>query len=203
MSDRFQDERGTLWSFLGDGLCAAATVAFAHLWMALNVALAIHPMLALVYAIFPPLALMGVANLLTRFASFSLLLAGVYLLSLSTLGVLFGRRLLGAPAIAYLVYLPFVAVWLPVACGEAVRAIGMHSAIIAESPECYETSSFIASLHDHDEHAQAHAWMVKHGKRYIWSYSELRFVADSRPWHSGGTCRSTGFGVGRKLGRRS
>lgn len=194
------EERGAIVSFVNGGLYAIGTVLFAHLWMAFNIALAIHPLLALVYTVFPPIAAMAMADLLARFATFSLLAAGVFFFSLSTICILFGRRLVEVPAIAYLVYLPLFAVWLPVGSGEVVRAAGMYSAIAAASPECYETSSFIASLHDHDEHAQAHAWMIKDGKRYIWSYSELRFVADSRPWHSGGVCRSTGFGVGRKLG---
>jgi hypothetical protein len=194
------EERRAIASFISGGLYAVATVLVAHLWMALNIALAIHPLLALVYAIFPPVAAMAMAGLLARFATFSLLVAGVFFFSLSTICILFGRRLLGMPAIAYLVYLPFFVIWLPVASGEIVRTAGMYSAIVAVSPECYETSGFIASLHDHDEHAQAHAWMIKDGKRYIWSYSELRFVADSRPWRSGGTCRPSGFGVGRKLG---
>lgn len=183
------DDGQTLGSFINEGLRAVGTTLFAHLWMALHIALAIHPLLALAYAFFPPLAAMAAADLFARFAAFSLLLAGVYFMSLSTFFIFFGRRLIELPFVAWLVYLPFFAVWLPVASGEAVRAIGMHSAIIAAAPECYETSSLIVSLHDHGEHAQAHAWMVKDGKRYIWSYSKLRFVPDSRPKLSGGVCR--------------
>lgn len=181
--------RAAIRSFVAETSCFIATALFGHLWMAMNIALAIHPLLALVYTFFPPLATILLTNLLMRFAAFSLLLLSVYLLSLTALCVFFGRRIPRLPAIGYLAYLPFVVVWMPVASGEVVRAAGMYSAIIAAGPECYETSSFIASLHDHDEHAQAHAWMVKEGKRYIWSYSELRFVADSRPWLSGGICR--------------
>lgn len=189
MSSHPAGECEAIGSFVKSGLRAIGAVLLVHLWLALNIMLAIHPLLALIYAVFPPIAVMAMADLIARFATFSLLLAGVFFFSLSTICILFGRRLVEAPAIAYVFYLPFFAVWLPVGSGEAVRAVGMHSALIAASPDCYETSSFIASLHDHGEHAQAHAWMVKDGKRYIWSYSELRFVADSRPWLSGGSCR--------------
>lgn len=181
--------RETIGSFVKSSLRVIGTVLSVHLWLALNIMLAIHPFLALVYALFPPIAVIWAADLVVRFAAFSLLAAGVFFLSVTTIWIVFGRRIVDAPAIAYVFYLPFFAIWLPVGSGEAVRAVGMHSALIAASPDCYETSSFIASLHDHGEHAQAHAWMVKDGKRYIWSYSELRFVADSRPWLSGGSCR--------------
>lgn len=189
MSSRPAGARETIGSFIKGGLYGIGAVLLVHLWLALNIMLAIHPMLALVYAVFPPIAVMAMADLSMRFATFSLLTAGVFFFSLSTIGIFFGRRIAEAPAVAYVFYLPFFAIWLPVGSGEAVRAIGMHSALVAASPDCYETSSFIASLHDHGEYAQAHAWMVKDGKRYIWSYSELRFVADSRPWLSGGSCR--------------
>lgn len=183
------EERGAIVSFVKGGLYGIGAVLLVHLWLALNMMLAIHPMLALVYAFFPPIVLMAAADLFARFATFSLLVAGVFFFSLSAICILFGRRLIEAPAIAYFFYLPFFTIWLPVGSGEVVRVAGMHSALIAAAPDCYETSSLIASLHDQGEYAQAHAWMVKDGQRYIWSYSELRFVADSRPWLGGRVCR--------------
>lgn len=189
MSDIPAEENEGVPSFFADGVRVVATLVSTHFWLTFNIALAAHPALALVYMFFPPLAAMYVADQAARFPEFSLWLAGVYLLSLSTLYLFFWRRLPELPAIRYFVGLPFVIIWLPVASGEVVRAIGMHSGIVVAGAECYETSSFIASLHDRGEYAQAHAWMVKDGKRYIWSYSELRFIPDSRPFENGGRCR--------------
>ncbi|MCL1633822.1 hypothetical protein M2650_04080 [Luteimonas sp. SX5] len=189
MDGEFVEWRQAIGSFFCDAMRAVGTVLAVHLWLALNVMLAINPLLALIYAVFPPVLLFAAMDDLAKFTTFSLWAAGVYFFSLSAICIFFGRRLLAAPAIAYFFYLPFFAVWLPLFSGEIVRAAAMHAALIVAGPECYETSSLMASLHDRGEHAQSHAWMVKNGDRYLWSYREFRFVADSRPESSGGVCR--------------
>lgn len=181
--------RRAIASFLCDAMRAIGTALAVHLWLALNLMLAINPLLALVYVFFPPILLFSALQELSNFTAFSLWSAGVYFFSLPTIIRFFGRRLFATPAAAYFFYLPLFAIWLPLVSGEAVRAVGMYAALVVAEPECYETSSLTASLHDRGEHAQAHAWMIKNGRRYIWSYRELRFVADSRSKMSGGICR--------------
>lgn len=182
--------RQTITSFFRDALSAIGKALAVHLWLALNVMLAINPLLALVYIVFPPVLLFAAMHELANFTAFFAWSAGVYFFGLSAICLFFGGRLFAGPAIAYFFYLPFFAVWLPLFSGEAVRAASMHAALIAAGPECYETSSLTASLHNRGGGPkQAHAWMVKNGERYLWSYRELRFVADPRPKLSGGVCR--------------
>ncbi len=189
MNGEASEWRQAIASLFCDAARAIGTALAAHLWLALNLMLAIHPLLAMIYVVFPPVLLFAATYELGNFTAFSLWSAGVYFFSLSAICVFFGRYLFGPPAFAYFFYMPFFAVWLPLFSGEIVRVASMHSALIVASPQCYETSSLMASLHRRGEHAQAHAWMVKNGERYVWSYRELRFVADSRPKLSGGVCR--------------
>ncbi|MDQ3040509.1 MAG: hypothetical protein M3R16_12020 [Pseudomonadota bacterium] len=185
--------------FLTKGLRVVGLLAFAHLWMALHIALAIGPVVAMVYMLFPPLiAVYCLQHFIAEFPLFSAWIAGTYLLSAVTILATCGRRFRRIPAIRPVICLPFFVVWLPVFSAELIRAVAMHSAIMAAGPECYETSSFMTSLHDRNEYTQAHAWMIKDGKRYIWSYGELRFVADSRPIGNGGNCRWKRHGIVHK-----
>ncbi len=190
------DQSRVARDFLTKSVRVVGLVAFAHLWMVLHIALAIGPFVAVVYMVFPPLiAVYCLQHFITEFPSFSAWIAGTYLFSAVTMLVTWRRRFRQIPAIGRVICLPFFVVWLPVISAELIRAVAMHSAIMAAGPECYETTSFMTSLHDRNEYAQAHAWMIKDGKRYIWSYGELRLVADSRPFGNGGNCRWKRHGI--------
>jgi hypothetical protein len=160
----------------------------AHLWMAVNIAIAFQPLCALVYALCPPLLLMLLPWVVGRFTTFLAWSACVYLPALALVLWRFGRRLLRVSFLEGAIVLPWLLVWLPLASGETVRATAMHAAIAAARAECHDASSLMTSLHEWDEFSNAHAWMIVDGERYIWSYGEMRFVADSRPMASGGTC---------------
>lgn len=177
-------------SFLRSGLRSLAILLGAHVWMVVNLALAFHPLLAAIYLIFPPVLPLALGQWLERFSAFMLPTAGVWLIVVCATLYRWGRRLLQLPLLAHLVYLPFFLAWAPLFSGEAVRIVAMRIALVSAGPDCYETRPLIVSLHDWSEYAQAHAWMVADGRRYIWSYSEMRFVPDSRRWQDGGACRA-------------
>ena len=180
----------TVLSFLRSGLRSLAVLFGAHVWMVFNLALAFHPLLAAIYLVFPPVLPLVLGQWLERFSAFMLPTAGVWLVAVSAILYRWGRRMLDLPPIAHLAYLPFFLAWAPLLSGEAVRTIAMHTALVSAKPDCHETRPLIVSLHDWSEHAEAHAWMIAGGKRYIWSYSEMRFVPDSRRWQDGGACRN-------------
>lgn len=156
--------------------------------MALHLALGFNFMTAAIYFLMPPVALLVIRFWWEKFPTF--LVCTVIVAAVLTGLVIwaFKRRLSGLPWIAYLFLAPFPLVWIPIASGEIVRIAYMQTALARTDPECSETFSLISSLRYEGESAPAHARMIKHGRRYIWSYSLLRFVPESRPWLSKVRC---------------
>lgn len=79
-----------------------------------------------------------------------------------------------------------LAIWIPVGCGDAIRWSLMQTRIGNTDPQCYETSSLLASLLaslrqryslNFDGSREPHAWMVRNGEVWLWSYRSLRFEA--------------------------
>ncbi|MBB1060756.1 hypothetical protein [Marilutibacter spongiae] len=171
-----------------------------HASMSFNLALASGFVLGVFYAFLPPVAAKVVATLALStcpvFAGTSLL---VWLALL--LAMLRARKVLRRatrdrwPTGAIALCLPILLTWSLLASGEAVRTIAMHRALHEARPDCHATRTLWSSLHEWSDgfgHRQAHAWFVKHGVRFLWSYRKMAFVPDTRPWLNGGRCRQSG-----------
>jgi hypothetical protein len=75
-----------------------------------------------------------------------------------------------------------LALWIPIGCGECVRWALMHSTLQQSDAECRGTRSLVASIRQHhtaafDQRREPHAWMMRDGVAWLWSYRSLRFEA--------------------------
>ena len=166
-----------------------------HASMSINVAVAFGFLTALFYAFVPPWVIKFMLEKALGFPSFGAMVVALWSATMWMLHRLrTKRRKHGVdrlPPAAVALCLPMLLVWPMLASGEIVRIAAMEYALFRLQPDCHQTQSLWFSLHewsDGFDHRQAHAWLVKDGKRWIWSYRHLAFVPDSRPWANGGRC---------------
>jgi hypothetical protein len=90
-----------------------------------------------------------------------------------------------------------LALWIPLVCGESVRWALMNSALMQSDPRCHGTRSLVASIrqrytHGYDESREPHAWVIRGGQGWLWSYRSLRFEPASE-WVGAASLPSTCF----------
>lgn len=135
---------------------------------------------AAIYVTFPPILFFVAYDTASASPLFASIALGISLaLFIGIRSVL--RESLGRfPRLAKWLASATLAIWIPVGCGEAVRWALMHSRIANAEPQCYETTTLTASLRQRyslnfDGNRQTHAWMIRNGVAWLWSYRTLRF----------------------------
>ena len=179
----------------GGALQVIGYIVVVHYWMALHVALWLGGLFGLLYAIVPPVALFAAMRALADFTAFSCAMAVAYavLLACTWPGWMCARRRwsLRATPLLCAVALPVLLVWMPVLAGSIASCIAIERAIADANPQCHAVRGYLASLRDYaggNEYAPSHAWAISGGRRFIWSYREMAFVADARPQPGGARC---------------
>ncbi len=149
-----------------------------HLFVALQVGLIFGPFEAILYA-FMPFMLLGVAlNLMGAAPLFALLCVAPSLAALAggaPLLRLANARL--APRLRRLAWIA-LAMWLPLVCGEGLRALLMRPVLASTPAACQGQVDLFVSIQRKLPSAPSrrpHAWVIRNGQPWLWSYRSLRF----------------------------
>jgi len=160
-------------------LRGATTLFVLHLFVAFNL-LPIMSWMTLLYFIFPPFLAMQAWAMTQRAPLFATIVLGVCCVMLAPSLEAVRGRLARIGRRGRLLIWTAIAIWLPIFGGEAVRASMMHTHIAVAAPECHATRSLLTSLRiratfDVYRGPKPHAWMVRDGIAWLWSYRTLRF----------------------------
>jgi hypothetical protein len=149
-----------------------------HLFVAVQTGILLTGWDAVVYAFFPfmlPDLLVGVA---LRAPLFSLLC--LVASSLTATGAHLALRARVRATGLWLKVLGGItlAVWTPVLCGESIRLVLAAPALASVPEHCHGGQSLLESIRDISngrERRKPHAWLVKSGRMFMWSYRTLDF----------------------------
>lgn len=142
---------------------------------------------SLLYAVLPPVAAVILVDDMRTAPLFAMLVSG------TVLCLWFGLR---GPLAAVGGSLPrrakwmlwaVLAVWLPTLCGESVRWALMRTTLAQADTACHGTRTLVASVRDHysldfEVFREPHAWLIRGGEAWLWSYRTLRFE-HAPGWH--------------------
>ena len=161
-----------------------------HVWMTVNVAIALGGLTALVYALLPPYAVFAMLGWALDYWRLSLPAILIWLVLLAGLWRI-ARRTGPHRPIEWCVFLPVLLLWMPLLSADLVRAAAMHHALYQTRSDCHGTRHLMGSMHTiHGESFRPrHAWMIKDGQRYLWSYRTMAFEPDPHPLAWGPVCR--------------
>ncbi|MCF7220199.1 hypothetical protein [Marilutibacter chinensis] len=159
-----------------------------HAWMSVNVAIGFGPLIALLYAFMPPYAAFSLAVAVTEYWRLGLPAMALWLAMLAGTWRCRHHPALTSP-IGRGLLLPILLVWAPLLSCELVRVAAMRHALLRAQVDCHQARPIWESIREADErYRQPHAWMIKDGRRHIWSYGRMGFVPDGRPPSWGGRC---------------
>ena len=157
----------------------ALSLVVLHLAIAVQL-IPVVGLFAAIYVSFPPIIFFVAYDTASASPLFALIASG------TSLSIFLGLRSAQSgivqrfPRLAKWLVLSTLAIWIPVGCGEAVRWSLMQVRIANAEPQCHETTTLLASLRQRygfnfDGNRQAHAWMIRNGEAWLWSYRSLRF----------------------------
>ena len=155
--------------------------------MALHVAITLQlfPVIgifAVLYAMCPPVVFFTAYDAASDSPLFALVALGTSVTVWLGLREALHANCSGFPRLGRWLMVATLAIWVPVACGEAVHWSLMQVRIANANPQCHHTTSLLASLRQRnsfsfDGSRQPHAWMIRNGEAWLWSYRSLRFEA--------------------------
>jgi hypothetical protein len=157
----------------------ALSLAVLHLAIAVQL-IPVIGLFAAIYVSFPPIIFFVAYDTASASPLFALITSGTSLSIFLGLRSAQSETLQRFPRLAKWLALSTLAIWIPVGCGEAVRWSLMEVRIASAEPQCHETTTLLASLRQRygfnfDGNRQTHAWMIRHGEAWLWSYRSLRF----------------------------
>lgn len=157
----------------------ALSLAALHLAVAVQL-IPVIGLFAAIYVSFPPIIFFVAYDTATASPLFALVVSSTSLSIFLGLRSAQNEALQRFPRLAKWLALSTLAIWIPVGCGEAVRWSLMQARIASAEPQCHETTTLLASLRQRygfnfDGNRQTHAWMIRNGEAWLWSYRSLRF----------------------------
>ncbi len=157
----------------------ALSLAALHLAVAVQL-IPVIGLFAAIYVSFPPIIFFVAYDTASASPLFALIASGTSLTIFLGLHNALKQSLQRFPRLAKWLVLSSLAIWIPVGCGEAVRWSLMQVRIASAEPQCHETTTLLASLRQRygfnfDGNRQTHAWMIRNGEAWLWSYRSLRF----------------------------
>lgn len=173
------------------GCLDALGLLFAHAWMTFNVAVVFGVLVAFVHAILPPYALLAMLGWALDYWRLSLPAMLIWMVLLAGLWRVAGPTFLHRP-IAWGISLPVLLLWMPLLSAEFVRSSAMGLSLRTARSQCHDTRNILESTQgriDGFAIRSPHAWMIKDGQRYLWSYRTMAFEPDPRPLAWGPVCR--------------
>ena len=149
-----------------------------HLFVALQVGLIFGPFEAILYAFMPFMLLGAALNLMGTAPLFALLCVAPPLAALAGGAPLL--RLANARLAPWLRRLAWIAlaIWLPLACGEGLRALLMRPVLAGTPAACQGQVDLFVSIQrkvPSGRPRRPHAWVIRNGQPWLWSYRSLRF----------------------------
>lgn len=161
------------------GFDFALTLGMLHL----AIAVALMPLLGgwvVLYAVFPPYLLHIIRDSASTAPLFATLACGTGLLPALALHRLHMTVRISLSRNAKAILIAVLALWIPILCGEGIRWALMHSTLSQADAQCGNARSLIASLRERYtygimERGEPHAWMIRSGSAWLWSYRTLRF----------------------------
>jgi hypothetical protein len=152
-----------------------------HLFVAAQIWPAVGSLTAIVYLVFPPAISFLTYDLIRIAPVFAI---GTIACAIALAGILWPVLIQANRALWWWLRIPFglsCAIWLPIMAGESLRLTLMHSAALDAQAECFGTSTLTRSLRERWEFEALrtpHAWMIRNGEYWHWSYRSLRFERD-------------------------
>ena len=151
-----------------------------HIFVALNLIPIAGRLGAMIYTVFPPVIFWLIGDFAARAPTLCLLALGPCLMLAPVLiGPLRARVVSWTRSQRALLWTA-LAIWLPIASAEAVRAVLIQAQLAAASPRCERSESLLASLRkrldfDIDGRNAPGTWMVRDDDLLLWSDRTLRF----------------------------
>lgn len=137
--------------------------------------------IAMLYLCFPPILSFAVYGAAQAAPLFTLLCCACVLGIAALLWPLVSQACRAVPWLLRTLLVLAFAIWLPALSGESVRWLLMRSALSDARPDCFFTSTLADSLRqrfEFDDMRDPHAWMIRDGHYWHWSYRRLRFERD-------------------------
>jgi hypothetical protein len=133
-----------------------------------------------IYLLFPPMIFFVAYDTASDGPLFAVIALGTSLLVCLGLRSAWQASMSRWPRLAKWLALATLAIWIPLGCGEAIRWTLMQTSIANAHTECYGTSTLLASLRQRyslgfEGYLEPHAWMIRNGEVWLWSYRSLRF----------------------------
>lgn len=149
-----------------------------HCFIACQIALILNLWEAIIYTIIPIVLFNNAFELVRSAPLFALLCIAP---AMMTFGVI--RNMLRltqtrlSPLIRMLIWIA-LSMWLPVTCGEGLRQTLMEPVLSRTSPQCHGSVDLFESMQrklSSDGFRLPHAWVIRDGQPWLWSYRSLRF----------------------------
>ncbi len=165
------------------------TLTIVHLFVSWQIWMILDPWEAMLYVVFPISLPTSAATLIGSAPLFALLCLSLPMMSLRVLCSIpepsrtrfewRARVLLGIA----------MAMWMPVLAGEGIRWLLMKPVLDAAPKGCSGSVDLFESIErklSHDGFRLPHAWAIRDGEAWLWSYRSLRFEP-APDWYGAGS----------------
>lgn len=175
MSTALVDEAAYLRA---DRTIGGGTLLIAHLFVAWQIWMIVNPWEAMLYAVLPISLPTTAVTLIGSAPLFALICFSLPMMSLPLLrGTLAGARTRFAWVSRVLLGIA-ITIWMPVTAGEGVRWLLMKPVLDRAPTGCGGSVDLFESIErklSNDGFRLPHAWAIRDGQAWLWSYRSLRF----------------------------
>lgn len=181
-------------AFWRHALRVAALLGCAHAIVAISLVPIFGTLIAMAYAVIPPMATFAAYESIRVAPLFALLCLALAVVATGTLWPLARAVAHALPFFPRIFALLLLAIWVPTLSAESLRWALVQNEIVETQPQCHGARTLMASLRarneflaDFDHGRIPHAWMLKDGIVQLWSYRRLRFEP-APGWRGIATC---------------
>ncbi len=154
------------------------TILGVHCFIACQIALILDLWEAIIYMIMPVVLFSNIFDLVRSAPLFALLCIAP---AMMTFGVIRSMLRLTqtrlSPLMRMLIWIA-LSMWLPVTCGEGLRQTLMEPVLSQTPQQCRGSIDLFESMQrklSSDGFRPPHAWVIRSGQPWLWSYRSLRF----------------------------
>lgn len=154
------------------------TLLLLHCFIASQISLILNLWEAIVYTIMPVVIFTNAVDLVGSAPLFASLCIAPAMLAFGGI-----RRILRlaktrlSPVICMFIWIALL-LWLPVICGEGLRQALMEPVLSSTPQQCHGSADLFESMQSKlssDGFRLPHAWVIRDGQPWLWSYRSLRF----------------------------
>jgi len=158
--------------------CGVGTVLGVHCFIACQIALILNLREAIIYTIMPIVLFDSAFELVRSAPLFAMLCIAPVMMTFGVIrSMLRLMRTRLSPLMRTLVWIA-LSMWLPVTCGEGLRQTLMEPVLSRTPPQCRGSIDLFESMQSKlssDGFRLPHAWVIRDGQPWLWSYRSLRF----------------------------